>query len=493
PLFLIGFALVTFPGKRRLTARILYGRPLPLPRRLVSWGAGILAVVLPALLIWYVFRTELNFVRRELELPFTFIIGATLGSYLFLVVFTWLLTRATLWTTNKLLRLIPMARRRMRPWLRRRGIVVLPPRRAHPGATEAQIEQDILELSPDQQERVNRLWKWTKTWSRRIVGLVIAAAIFFWMARPIISNWHQVTPYVNEINPGRFAIASIIFAFFLFTFRAMVWRLIIRGFGHVLPVGAALRIWSTSELARYIPGSIMQVVGRAFLAKPYGITGTICSTSQILELTTFLLANIIVAVACVLWFVAKLDPAARPWLVAIIFLLPTLGVLLHPKIFYSIANAICARLKKPPITVRLSGGKLFILLLWSMLGLLVQSWAIWLLIGHSLHIKAAWWWRLAGAYCLAWSAGFLAVTNPGGLGVREVVFYYALRAVLPPEIKDLYPSREILNTYLLFLGILLRLWTIAGELILTCIAYILDYRGALNHPDAPGRKPIQTN
>src|SRR6476660_8147226 len=31
PLFLIGFALITFPGKRRLTARVLRGRPLRIP------------------------------------------------------------------------------------------------------------------------------------------------------------------------------------------------------------------------------------------------------------------------------------------------------------------------------------------------------------------------------------------------------------------------------------------------------------------------------
>ena len=74
--------------------------------------------------------------------------------------------------------------------------------------------------------------------------------------------------------------------------------------------------------------------------------------------------------------------------------------------------------------------------------------------------------QIAGAYCLAWTAGFLAITNPGGLGVREFVFTTASGAVLPRVIKDMFPSREILNVLLLSIGILLRLWTIAGELIL---------------------------
>lgn len=487
PLFLIGFALVTFPGKRRITARILHGRPLPLSRRLVSWGTATLAVILPALLFWYIAQQEIVFVQHLLEVPLRWIIPAGVASYLIVMIVIWFLSRLILGITNRILRLIPLARRRIRPWLRKRGIMVLPPRRANRNATDAQMDQDILELSPRQQQRVHRVWRLTKIWGRRSIGIVIAAAIFFWMAKPIIRDWPHIRPYIHEINPGRFILAAVMFSVFLFVFRAVVWRLILTGFGHALPSAASLRIWCTSELARYIPGSIMQVIGRAILAKPYGVSGTICSTSQILELATFLLANIIVAVGCLLWFATKLEPTARPWLIVAICLLPTLGVLLHPKIFYTLTNAVCTRLGKPPIVQRLSGSKLFFMLVWSVVGLLFQSLAIWLLIGQSLHIPIGWWWRIAGAYCLAWTAGFLAVTNPGGLGVREIVFYYALRAILPASLKNLFPSREILNTYLLFLGILLRLWTIAGELMLTAIAYIFDIRGALNQPDAPGQ------
>lgn len=491
--FLIGFGLITFPGKRRITARFLVGKPLPLSHRLVSWIAGFLAVIVPALLFWYVASKERRMLQRTVAAPLAVVIPATFASYVVLGIAIWLLSWTALRITNRLLRLIPVIRRRMRPWLRRRGINVLPPRRAHPGATESQIQQDIVELSPLQQQRVNRVWARMKRWARRGIGLIIAIAIFFWIAKPIVKQWPQVAPLVHTISPTRFLLASLIFAFFLFSFRALVWRSILTGFGHRLPLAATVRIWSTSELARYIPGSVMQFFGRAYLARPYGVTGTICSTSQILELATFLLANIFVAVACLLWFFTKLDPGAKPWLIAAMLLLPALGILLHPKVFYSIANAVCAKLNKPPITVHISGYKLIFLFCWSAFGLLVQSMAIWLLVGPGLHVKFAWWWRIAGAYCLAWTAGFLAVTSPGGLGVREFVFYFALRAVLPPAIKDQFPSREILNVYLGFLGILLRLWTVAGEIILTSIAYAMDYRGALSSLDSSAPVPLRNN
>ena len=58
---------------------------------------------------------------------------------------------------------------------------------------------------------------------------------------------------------------------------------------------------------------------------------------------------------------------------------------------------------------------------------------------------------------------------------------------LPPQVRAGFGDERVLFGFLAFLGILLRLWTIAGELILTGIAYAADYRGALGRADAPGR------
>jgi hypothetical protein len=100
------------------------------------------------------------------------------------------------------------------------------------------------------------------------------------------------------------------------------------------------------------------------------------------------------------------------------------------------------------------------------------------------------WWVVAGSYCLAWCAGFIAVWAPGGLGVREFVFVTAMTFALPPRIQQQFGDEAVLYGFLAFMGIVLRLWTIAGELILTGAAYFADYRGALGRPDAPGRVAV---
>jgi glycosyltransferase 2 family protein len=40
-------------------------------------------------------------------------------------------------------------------------------------------------------------------------------------------------------------------------------------------------------------------------------------------------------------------------------------------------------------------------------------------------------WRIAGASCLAWAAGFVVVFAPGGAGVREVAYVALVRGVVP--------------------------------------------------------------
>jgi hypothetical protein len=71
--------------------------------------------------------------------------------------------------------------------------------------------------------------------------------------------------------------------------------------------------------------------------------------------------------------------------------------------------------------------------------------------------------------------------------VREFVFVTAMMFALPPWVRATFGDEKVLYGFLAFLGILLRLWTIAGELMLTAIGYAADYRGALGRADAPGR------
>jgi uncharacterized membrane protein YbhN (UPF0104 family) len=324
-------------------------------------------------------------------------------------------------------------------------------------------------------------WKRAKPWLRPIASIAFMGAIFAWMIRKIALHWDDVRDHLKDISKIDFVIAAFLFAIFLFVFRSLVWRRILKRFGYRIPLAPATRIWSSSELARYIPGVIWQVAGRVYLVKPYGVPGSVCAASQILELAIFLLANLLLGFGCMAAFGLRHihDHNARIWMYVLASLVPLLALLLHPRIFYGLTNRIMIRLKKPPLTKQLSGAELTRLLIWNILGLLLQSVAVFLIVARPLELHWAKWYVVTGAYCLAWCAGFLAVLNPGGLGVREAVFIAAMQFALPAEVRKHFHNPKALTSFLALLGAILRLWTIAGELILTGVAHALDHQGAI--------------
>jgi hypothetical protein len=147
PLFLIGFALISFPGKRRLTARVLRGRPVRFATRpfvLISLGA---ALVLGAVALPLVQSRSRWVAERYANGPFT-----AVALYRIAVALAWLVARSTPHVLNLLLRLVAAARHKFRPWLRRHRIRLLPPRRRarrpyEPGTGPFRLKDEILRFS----------------------------------------------------------------------------------------------------------------------------------------------------------------------------------------------------------------------------------------------------------------------------------------------------------------------------------------------------------
>jgi uncharacterized membrane protein YbhN (UPF0104 family) len=512
PLFIVGFALVSFPGKRHLTARVFRGMPIDLSGNGAGVFSGMTTVLLPlvaTLLVRWKFKSALD--NSLFDWPYVLaVVGAALAM-------SYLLARLGLRLANVAIRRVPAVRRKVRPAMRAKGIDLLPPRRrkrllhrtgtsevfvgsskqsaqAHdPAATAgtndpSHVDHEIIEIRPSFKQSAARAWKRAKPWLRRSLGLALVVVIFWKMIKPVAGNWHQVSARIMEYDIWRFGLAVLMFAVFLFAFRNLIWLKMIKGFGYRIPLAAGTRVWSTGELARYLPGTIWQVLGRVYLIKPYGVPASVCSTTQILDIATFLLANIVLGLSCVLWFFQKAQPDMRWYLWGAMAFVPLLGLGLHPKIFYGIAGRILTKLGKPAFTTRLSGRKLAKYFLIYLGALLFQSLAIWVLLGDALQIKIDHWWALAGPYCLAWSAGFVVGWwSPGGLGVREVVFVGLLKLTLGAQSKAMFPDDATLLGFLVFCSVLLRLWTISGELVVASLAYLADYKGALNHPDARGR------
>jgi hypothetical protein len=485
PIFLIGFALVTFPGKRSLTARVLKGVPLDLRHRRFTWLTLVAAMSLPVIVFW------LFSLKRH---PSTAWLAEhnwqSAAAYVAAAVASWFLAKGGLLLLNWVIRKIPVVRRKIRPWLRRNGFDLLPPRRrkrlGHYPGEKPKPDEEILEIHERHHRRLRDIWASAKPYAKRSVGLIFAGVVFGWLTIRITQHWHEIRPSINQISPLDAVVATLMFSMFLVAFRMITWWRILAGLGHPLPFRPALRIWTSSELARYVGSGVSQMLSRVYLCKPYGIPTGTTSASQLLELVLFLLANILVGVGCMAFLGIKIEGKALTWFYVACALIPLLLAVLHPKIFYPLLNAILRMLHKTECDTHLPARTVFSLLLFNVVGLFFQGWSIWLLTSEPLGLKPQHWWVVTGAYCLAWTAGFIAIWANAGIGVREPVFVLAAAIALPASVRaELAQPKGLL----MFLAILLRLWATLGELLLALVAYFLDYRGALGTPDATGLTP----
>jgi hypothetical protein len=147
PLFLIGFAMISLPGKRRLTSSALRGIPIRLYTRKALWWRLAISLLLPPAALWF-----LAFQRRPVLHPSQMTLGRLCTVYAIAIGGAWLLTWIMLQAINGVVRFLPKVRRRVRPWMRDHGINLLPPRRKrrHVVAFERTDDERILTIDPGQ-------------------------------------------------------------------------------------------------------------------------------------------------------------------------------------------------------------------------------------------------------------------------------------------------------------------------------------------------------
>ncbi len=482
PLFLIGFTLVTFPGKRRLTARVLRGRQIPPTSVRYHRICWLVSILVPALIVWIFGErsgVEGWIYRHNWEPPV-----ARLAAFVTMALALLAVLRLTPLAANAILRIMPRIRRKIRPALRHVGIRLLPPRwlRHSDGKLAGRIrraEEEIVHFSEIWRHKLTRAWRRCRPWVPKLIGIVVVPIIFYRLLKPIVIQWENIGPHLADTRWDLLALACVMFAINQGVCRMTSWRGVLKGLGWHMPLRGGARVWASSELARYIPGLVWQVVGRAFMAKPYGLPIPTCSVSQVLEITIYLLANVIVAASTLSLVSAQIsDDKTRLALRLAILLIPLLLAFLHPRIFYTVVNAILKKLKKPTIERKLSGRRLLGLLMLAVAG---QAWlglAIWIATSSILKVPLTDAWLLAGSYCLAWTAGFcMAWMAPSGVGIRELVLSGTLVLLVGSRMgAELDRSGQL--AIFAAISLLLRLWATTGEVLFATIAYAFDFRGA---------------
>jgi hypothetical protein len=124
PMFLIGFAMITLPGKRKLTSGALRGITIKVNSRAAHLWRLAGALLLPPAFVWL-----LALQRYPIVHPSKMTLGRLCFLYVVTIVAAWILMWIFLLALNLVISILPRIRRKVRPWLRDHGVNLLPPRR----------------------------------------------------------------------------------------------------------------------------------------------------------------------------------------------------------------------------------------------------------------------------------------------------------------------------------------------------------------------------
>jgi uncharacterized membrane protein YbhN (UPF0104 family) len=296
---------------------------------------------------------------------------------------------------------------------------------------------------------------------KRVLAAVLVTAAFAFLGWRIYKNWSDVRHFAWHVDPLLLA-ASLVAHVGVLATGTLIWSRVVRRFdAPPVPAVDLLRVWSLSNLARYIPGSIFQFVAAAHLAGQRGLSKVLLLASLAVHVGMTLLAAAILGVAT-LPLSSLGVKAPPPWAV---WLLPLAVVFVHPAVLNG-ALRLLARVTRGEALVWRGS---WLAGIW-LLSLEVASWvlygaAFWLFLRSLAPLPVSSIGPVIGVNAFSFIAGYVTPA-PGGIGPREAMMTLLLAPYYPAGVAAAVST-------------LARLWSIAAELGTAAVALAL--------PGGPGR------
>ena len=287
----------------------------------------------------------------------------------------------------------------------------------------------------------------------RALQLVLAVIALGFAYRALHDQWTGASSKMGTLRPDWFWIIASGLVF-LATYAVLVgtWSEMLRAWSAKLPFMSAVRIWSISNLGRYVPGKLWQIGAMGVMAQRAGVSPIAATGSAILNVVVNLIAGFGV-VAAFGSSLLRLDAVGglRASVLFISLCLTALVAmpLLLPSVLRVLSDATgrdlnIGKLPRRAVVLSLVGN----VVAWLLYGLAFAMFARGVL-GNSEGPLTAY----IAVYALSYLVGYLVLFAPAGVGVREA----AMIALLPA-------ARLADPTQAAILAVTSRLWLTALEI-----------------------------
>lgn len=215
--------------------------------------------------------------------------------------------------------------------------------------------------------------------------------------------------------------------------QLVIFRLLLMAYFGKVPWRVMMVVSWIPPLGKYIPGKVAALAGTIYLLRRHGIPATIAFSVAVIQDGMAVIAGLMVAAPLLGWApVRQMIPGAWTWCGLVL----VAGVIfLHPRVFTLLANFGLKLLGRETLRTSIT--------LRDYAGPLIVTFGQWFFMGLALWFVTR---SIAGAAlapgeipffiaiaALGMTIGYLALISPGGIGVREGIFFLALTPVVGKE------------------------------------------------------------
>jgi hypothetical protein len=262
---------------------------------------------------------------------------------------------------------------------------------------------------------------------RLALQIGLAVVVFGFLVLTVINQWSEIQSEGVHFHVLWLIPALIILPFY-FVFSAYGWDLILRSLGYRIGFGQAQVAWGQPLLARYVPGSILYVLGRVLLSERAGVPRRISLASIVYEQAISATSAIVVAAY---FIIRHPDLQGDAWRWGVLVLIPAAVTILHPRVFGPLSTRVLRAFGRDPLPVVMS--------LRDVVGLIVYYSLNWIVIAFGIYAVARSVTRIpyndillvGSAQAIGYFAALVTLVAPAGLGVRDAAFAWAVKAALP--------------------------------------------------------------
>lgn len=264
---------------------------------------------------------------------------------------------------------------------------------------------------------------------RLALQIGLAVLIFGFLVLTVVDQWSEIQSEGVHFHVGWLAPAIVILPGF-FVLSALGWDLTLRFLGYPLGFGRAQVAWGQPLLARYVPGSVLYVLGRVLLSEKAGIPRRITIASIVYEQAISATSAIVVAS----YFIIKHpDLQGDPIRWGVLLLIPAAIALLHPKVFGPLANWALGKFGREPLPEVISLRGVLSLLVFYSLNWVVVAFGIYCVARSVTYIPFNDILLVGSAQAIGYFAALVTLVAPAGLGIKDAAFAWAVKAALPSK------------------------------------------------------------